>query len=89
MRIRSVLELGHFVRATRREKDLTQADLAALVGVSRKWVGELESGKRTIDLSLVLRTLNALGLVLDVDARQPTSTRSKFDIDAIIASSRK
>ena len=89
MQIRSAVELGHLVKASRRDKSLTQAELAALVGVSRKWVVELESGKRTIDLTLVLRTLNALGLVLNVHAREVRLGNLKIDIDSIVESSRK
>ncbi|HET7630888.1 MAG TPA: helix-turn-helix domain-containing protein [Gemmatimonadaceae bacterium] len=81
MRIRSATELGHLAREARRSQGLTQAQLAARVGASRKWIIDLEGGKRTADLSLVLRTLNILGLDLDVTPR----TRSRPSVlDAIV-----
>jgi HTH-type transcriptional regulator / antitoxin HipB len=73
MRIRSATELGHLSRERRTQRGLTQAQLAQLVGVSRKWIIDLEAGKRTADLSLVLRTLNVLGLELDVRDRPESS----------------
>lgn len=69
MLVRSPAEFGHLARDARHRLALTQAQLAERVGVSRKWIVDLEAGKRTTDLSLVLRTLNVLGFELDVRAR--------------------
>lgn len=66
MRIHSVAELGELVRGERRQRALSQAELAQMVGVSRKWVADLEKGKESVDASLVVRTLAALELTLDV-----------------------
>lgn len=69
MIIRNAKELGLLVRDRRAQRSLTQAELAKAVGASRKWVVDLEGGKRTLDLSLVLRALNALGMELDARDR--------------------
>ncbi|MDE3150778.1 MAG: helix-turn-helix domain-containing protein [Gemmatimonadota bacterium] len=69
MIVRTSIELGHLVREHRLLAALTQAQLAAHVGVSRQWIIALERGKRTAELALVLRTLNVLGLDLDVHPR--------------------
>jgi len=85
MIVRSAAELGHLVRDYRSRKRLTQAQLAALVGASRKWIVDLEGGKRTADLSLVLRTLNVIGV--DLHARDRASGRIKttaIELDEII-----
>lgn len=88
MIIRNSKELGHLVRNTRQQRALTQAQLAAHVGVSRKWIIDLEAGKRTTDLSLVFRTLNSLGL--NLDAKERTKRKSGgFDINAIIDAAKK
>ncbi len=85
MIVRSPVELGHLVRDQRAHVALTQAELATQVGVSRKWIIDLEGGKRTTDLSLVLRTLNVLGLDLDVHPRSDRTVRTDApDLDAII-----
>ena len=91
MIIRSAGELGHLIRARRRTAKLTQEQLATRIGVSRQWLVEMEAGKPTAALSLVLRTLRALGIRVDLlsdDRRRP---KASVDIDAIIdaAKSRK
>jgi HTH-type transcriptional regulator / antitoxin HipB len=90
MIVRNSRELGHLIRDHRTRRGLTQAQLAAQTGASRKWIIDLESGKRAADLSLVFRTLNALGLELDVRDRSTRTVRGgQVDLDAIIDSSRK
>ena len=84
MIVKNPNELGHLVRDYRSRNRLTQADLAARVGVSRKWIIDLEGGKRTADLSLVLRTLNALGIELDARDRSARLAAKPSDIDAIV-----
>jgi HTH-type transcriptional regulator/antitoxin HipB len=61
-------DVGHAIRDRRQELNLSQAQLADAAGVSRRWLLALESGKPTAQLDLVLRTLDALGLVVDVRA---------------------
>ena len=90
MIIKSPAELGHLVRDHRTRRGLTQAALADQVGVSRKWLIDLEAGKRTADLSRVLRTLNVLGIELDARSRTTSSKtkNSAIDLDALIAQTR-
>jgi len=88
MRIRTVREIGQHVRAARQKQALTQAELAAAVGASRKWIVDLESGRTTRDLTLVLRTLNVLGLELQVAPQANRSATKGIDLDAILRSGR-
>ncbi len=60
MRIRTAREIGLLVREERTRQGISQDELAARAGVSRKWISELESGKESVELALALRTLNAL-----------------------------
>ena len=72
MRIRTPADAGIAIRARRHQLGLDQAGLAARVGVSRQWIVAVEGGKPTVELVLLLRTLAALGLTLDVsDGGQP------------------
>jgi y4mF family transcriptional regulator len=90
MIIRSPHELGHLVRDSRLRKGITQAQLATQVGVSRKWIIDLEAGKRTTDLSLVMRTLNALGLELDARDRRARDTKLRgVDVNEIVEAARR
>nr|WP_306238462.1 helix-turn-helix transcriptional regulator [Ornithinimicrobium sp. HY1745] len=58
------------VVAQRRALGLRQADLAALAGVSERFVRELESGKTSVRLDKVEPVLEALGLRLVVAPRE-------------------
>jgi HTH-type transcriptional regulator / antitoxin HipB len=81
MRIGSARDLGLFVRESRRDLGKSQAELASEAQVSRRWLAALEAGKATAEVGLVLRTLHALGLVLDVSPRRPTDG---IDLDALL-----
>ena len=56
--------LGATIRARRRELELTQKDLADLAGVAVRSIHEVERGKPTIRLAVLVATLSALGLTL-------------------------
>jgi HTH-type transcriptional regulator/antitoxin HipB len=59
-------DLAQTVRDRRRQLGLSQGSLAQRVGVSRQWIVALEQGKPTAEVGLVLKTLSALGLRIDV-----------------------
>jgi|SRR5581483_96836 HTH-type transcriptional regulator/antitoxin HipB len=94
MIIRTPGDLGAAIRAGRRALGLDQAGLAARVGVQRQWIIKIESGKSTAEVGLVLRTLNALGLKVEVGESlgKPTSVRPptglSYDIDAALERTR-
>jgi y4mF family transcriptional regulator len=79
MRITSTRDLGLHVRATRQRLGQTQAELAAAANVSRRWLSDLEAGKSTAEIGLVLQTLSALGLVLDAQPDAPAP--GQIDLD--------
>lgn len=92
MRIRSPSELGALIRSRRRQLGLGQSALAEKVGVSRQWIIEIEKGKSRAAIGLILRTLNALGILLDArnePAEKAKISASKVDLDAIIEAARK
>lgn len=62
----SAERLGRLVRDRRRELGLTQVELAGLCNVGPRFIGELERGKRTLELGRVLKVLDRLGLELQV-----------------------
>jgi len=62
--------VGRQVRARRKSLRIDQQMLADLAGVSRKSVSEIERGKATIRMDVLVAVLDALGLTLEVrDAR--------------------
>lgn len=80
--IRTPRDLGATIRAARRERGLSQAELAAAAGVGRPWLSELEGGKRTAEVGLVLAVIGALDLELTLASTPPPS----MDLDAILRS---
>jgi HTH-type transcriptional regulator/antitoxin HipB len=67
MKVRTPIDFGSAIRDCRRRLKLGQDELAARVGVSRKWIIDVEKGKPRAEIGLVLRTLDALGLRLSLD----------------------
>lgn len=62
--IASPADLGRLVRQTRQAHDVTQRDLAARLGVSQRWLSELESGKGKQINDRYFAVLAALGIHL-------------------------
>lgn len=80
MLLRTPIDMGSAIRDRRRRLGLDQDELAARVGVSRKWIIEVEKGKPRAEIGLLLRTLDALGLKLSLDAdAAPTAGKSGSD----------
>lgn len=80
MRVNDAHELGRYLRSQRLAAGLTQADLAQRAAVSRRWLYDLEAGKPTAEIGLVLKVVGALGLLLDCRP-QPTP---EIDLDAYL-----
>ena len=64
-------ELGERLAGVRLDRNLTQAELAATAGVSKRTVERLEAGSVAIQLSGFLRVCRALGLLSSLDAFVP------------------
>jgi HTH-type transcriptional regulator/antitoxin HipB len=77
--------MGNVIRQRRQDLDLSQAQLADAANVSRRWLLALETGKPTAQLDLVLRTLAALGLILDAHPEPP----GDVDLDELVATHRR
>ena len=59
------VEFGKFVRAERERKNLYQADVAKLLGVSRSYYAFIENGERDIYFTLALNVCRVLDLDLN------------------------
>jgi HTH-type transcriptional regulator/antitoxin HipB len=57
------------VRERRRELGLTQQEVADVIGVNRRVIGQLESGKSTVQLRIALEAARAVGLDLRLEPR--------------------
>jgi transcriptional regulator with XRE-family HTH domain len=74
--IRSVADLGLAVRSVRRASKVRLDDLAATTGVSKQFASDVERGKPTVQLGLVLKMLFELGVPLKLDI--PTGAESEL-----------
>jgi len=74
--ITSSAELGAVIRGIRIAAGLTQADAAALCGVSAPFLNGLERGKPTARLELVLAVCCGLGITLVAELPEPTDLSS-------------
>lgn len=62
--ITDVATLGNVLRQARKEQGLTQQDFADIVGVGVRFLSELERGKTTAEIGLVLEVLRDSGFEL-------------------------
>ena len=83
MLLRTPIDIGSAIRDRRRRLGLGQDELAARVGVSRKWIIDVEKGKPRAEIGLVLRTLDALGLRLSLDDESAASATGFSDVPAV------
>ncbi|PZO12241.1 MAG: transcriptional regulator [Burkholderiales bacterium] len=65
--IHSVADLGIAIRAVRKEQGLRLDDTAGSAGVGHVFLREVERGKDTVQLGLVLKVLDELGIQLSID----------------------
>jgi HTH-type transcriptional regulator/antitoxin HipB len=85
--IDNTAELGHYLRASRREQAVTISDASALVSLGERFISEIERGKETAFLDKTLQYINQLGLILHIYPRNTLSIHSPYgalaDIKAI------
>lgn len=85
MRVRTVADLGALVREARVRQGLSQGVLGERIGASRFWVSGFEHGKETVELTLVLKALAALGLSVTIGSASSAPDASVRDGDASTA----
>lgn len=64
-----VKDIGQLVRQRRKDAGLTLKDAAGMAGVGVRFLSELERGKATLQLGLVIEVLQLFGLELHVNTR--------------------
>lgn len=59
--VRSPEDLGRAIGELRRAQGLTQNQMATRAGISREWLAQLERGRPSRSLSVMLRLIRRLG----------------------------
>jgi len=67
-------KIGEMVRATRKQLNVTQADLALTSGTGLRFISELENGKPTCQINKTLTVLQTLGISISL---RPPSAREE------------
>lgn len=67
--VRTVAELGAWIRAARKAQGVTLVEAAGLCGVGVRFLSELERGKPTAEVGLALQVAARMGLDLRVNPR--------------------
>jgi HTH-type transcriptional regulator / antitoxin HipB len=80
MYLRTPKEIGMLLRDRRKARKWTQDVFAQKLGVSRLWVLQLEQGKSTAQIGLVMRALNELNVPIQVDL-SPAAPPGPYDVD--------
>jgi DNA-binding XRE family transcriptional regulator len=65
----TAMNFGLGLARRRVELRLTQQDVANVIGVNRRVIGELEAGKETVQLRIALDAARALGLDVELCPR--------------------
>lgn len=71
--VTTTADIGSAIASARKARNLSQAKLAALAGTSQAVVSQIERGKETAQLSIVLAVITAVGLRIDISKRTATN----------------
>lgn len=94
MKARTIRDVAALARERRTQLGWSQAGLASAAGVGREWIVEFEKGKSTVEWGLVMRTLQELGLTIELSIEESTPDQhsvegGESDVDAILGRHRK
>ena len=67
-------QIGHKIKTKRRKIGITQADLSRKLSISPSYLNLMESGKRKINLDLLLKVANELNIeISDISNKTDTN----------------
>lgn len=69
IRLRDIDNIGLYIKKLRKQKKITQVELAEYAGLSRAGIVKVESGESDIKLSTLISIVNLLGMDLVLKER--------------------
>jgi HTH-type transcriptional regulator/antitoxin HipB len=78
--VRTSKNIGHAIRQARKEKNLTQKDLASLSGVWQETISKIETGSSGTKLETIFDLMAALDLEFTVSERSKGTSDGLEDI---------
>jgi transcriptional regulator with XRE-family HTH domain len=70
----SVLEAGIAIRTLRKRAGIRIDDFALTAGVSKQFMTDLENGKTTVQMGMVLQMLQRLGIKVGLELPEPEAS---------------
>ncbi len=80
-KLTSTADLGAFLNRLRVRRGWTQADVAAHLGIPRRYLHELEAGKDVLAYTRLFALLRTLGAELTIATGQPSSPVKARQLD--------
>ncbi len=68
--IQNIKQIGQIIRQKRKQWKMTQIDAAGLCHVGIRFLSELENGKSTLEISKVLKVIQAFGFELHLQSKE-------------------
>lgn len=65
MRDQRLVNFGNRIRAIRKEKKLSQEELAALANIDRSYMGHIERGEKNVTLTKIYQIADALEISVE------------------------
>ena len=84
VKLADTASLGALVRLLRLRAGFTQAETADLLGVGRRWYNDLENGKETIRIGMVLKVLESFNCSLTLSGPGADFTREELEKTAVV-----
>ena len=78
--------IGRRIHEIRKERDLSQMDLADKTGLSVSYVSMIENGRRKVSLDALIRIANILGVTVD-ELLNGNQMYNPTDMDLLLAGS--
>ena len=78
--------IGNFIAQKRKEKNLTQAQLAQILGISNKTISKWETGRCMPDYSIIKKLCEELGITLSelIDGEEEKESIRVYDDEQIL-----
>ena len=61
--------IAHRLKELRKQKNLTQEQLAKIVGINKAGISKIEKGTRNLTIETIIRVAEALGATVNFDIR--------------------
>ena len=70
-------DIGKMIRFYRKQSGLSQKDIAKIAGVGKTAIFDIEKGKETVQLNILLKVLEVLNIKMKFDTPFPESNTSE------------